>query len=143
MKTFIFWQRWLFYSSLGFAFFGVVLALFGNNPLFLPYNKALSDLFWHQHSFPEGVSHFRAFVEGPLGGTIACAYILLAYLAWYPFQRRERWSRDAIMIAFGTWFVLDSSVCLYYGAYFQVYLINMLSFLQKALPILFTWKYFR
>jgi hypothetical protein len=142
MKSFIFWQRWLFYSSLLCALFGVVLAIHGDNLFFLPYNQAIAFLFWHQPDVPPGVEPFRSFVRGPLGGTIACAYILLAFIAYYPFKRKEKWARNAIMLAFGTWIILDSAVCMYHGVYFQVYLINFLSLLQKLLPIIFTWKDF-
>ena len=142
MNTFIFWQRWLFYSSLLFALFGIAFAVWGNNVFFTPYNHALANLFWHQNTIPSQAETFRAFIWAPLGGTIACCYILLAFIARYPFKNKEKWARNAIMFAFGTWILLDSAVCFYYGAYFQIYLINAFSFLQKALPILFTWKAF-
>ena len=143
MKSFIFWQRWLFYSSLIFALFGIVFALYGNNPFFMPYNKALAHVFWFSKSIPIEAEPFRAFIWGPLGGTIACCYILLAFIAWFPFRRKELWARNAIMVAFGVWVVLDSAVCLYYGVYFQIFIINAFSFLIKALPIIFTWKEFK
>jgi len=101
MISFTFWQRWLFYSSLLFAFFGFVFAAYGNNLFFLPYNNALSDIFGFGDTMPAEFEPFRAFIWGPLGGTIACCYILLAYIAWYPFQRKERWARNAIIVAFG------------------------------------------
>ncbi len=142
MIPFIFWQRWLFYSSLLFALFGIVFAVYGNNPLFQPYNDALARLFWHQAHLPVEAEQFRSFIFVPFGGTIACCYILVAFIAYYPFKRKEKWARNAIIVAFGTWIVLDSAACLYYGVYFQVYLINAFSFLQKALPLIFTWKDF-
>ncbi len=143
MKSFIFWQRWLFYSSLLFALFGVVFALYGNNVFFLPYNKALAHIFGLGETLPIELEPFRAFIWGPLGATIACCYILLAFIAWFPFQRKERWARNAIIVAFGIWVFLDSVVCIYYGVYFQVYAINAFSILQKSLPIIFTWKDFK
>ncbi|SDD19885.1 hypothetical protein [Williamwhitmania taraxaci] len=142
-KSFIFWQKWLMYSSLLFALFGIVIALYGANPFFAQYNNALASIFWHVSEMPTEVEPFRAFISGPLGGTIASCYILLAYIAWGPFKRKETWARNAILFAFGTWFILDSAICLYSGVYFQVYLVNAFSFLQKALPIIFTWKYFK
>lgn len=142
MKSFIFWQRWLFYSSLLFAAFGIIFALYGNNIFFLPYTKALAGIFGFGETFPGEVDSFRAFIWGPLGGTIACCYILLAFMAWFPFSRKERWARNSIIVAFGVWVVLDSAVCIYYGVYFQVFIINAFSILQKALPIIFTWKDF-
>ena len=143
MKSFIFWQRWLFYSSLLFAIFGIVFAVYGNNPFFLPYNNALAHIFWSSDNIPVDVEPFKDFVGGPLGGTIACCYILLAFIAWFPFKRKELWARNAIIVAFGVWVILDSAVCLYYGVYFQVYIINAFSILQKGLPIIFTWKEFK
>jgi len=142
MKSFIFWQRWLFYSSLLFAIFGIVFAVYGNNLFFLPYNNALAHIFGFGDKMPTEIEPFRAFIWGPLGGTIACCYILLAFIAWYPFGRKEPWARNAIIVAFGVWVVLDSAVCICYGVYFQIYLINGFSILVKALPIIFTWKDF-
>ena len=133
MGSFTFWQRWLFYSSLSFAIFGIVFAVKGNNLVFLPYNNALAHIFGFGDKMPADIEPFRAFIWGPLGGTIACCYILLAYIAWYPFQRKELWARNAVILAFGVWVVLDSAVCLRCGVYFQIYLINGFSILVKAL----------
>lgn len=141
-SSFIFWQQWLFYTSLLFALFGIAFALFGNNPLFRPYNQALAQIFWDSSHIPPQIEPFRAFIWGSLGGTIACCYILLAYIAWFPFRRKERWARNAILFSFGTWILLDSFISLYYGVYFQLYIINTFSFLVKALPLIFTWKEF-
>ncbi len=141
-SSFIFWQKWLFYTSLVFVMAGIAFAFFGNNFLFQPYNKMLAKLFWHSSTFPTEAEQFRSFIYGPLGGTIACCYILLAFIARYPFKNKERWARNAIMIAFTVWVLIDSSVCIYFGAYPQVYLINIFSITIKALPIIFTWKHF-
>ena len=143
MRSFIFWQRWLFFSSILFATFGIVFAVYGNNPFFMPYNKALAHVFWSSENIPAETEPFRAFIWGPLGGTIACCYILLAFIAWFPFRRKERWARNAIMVAFGVWVLFDSALCLYYGVFFQIYIINAFSILVKALPIIFTWKEFK
>ena len=143
MRSFIFWQRWLFYSSLSFALFGVVFAIYGNNVFFMPYNRALAHVFGFGENIPGSIEPFRAFIWGPLGATIACCYILLAFIAWFPFKRKERWARNSIIAAFGVWVILDSAVCIFYGVYFQIFIINAFSILQKALPIIFTWKAFR
>jgi hypothetical protein len=143
MTSFIFWQRWLFYSCILFALFGLVFAVYGNNPLFMPYNRALARIFWNTNTIPVAAESFRAFIWAPLGGTIACCYTLCAFIAWYPFQRKERWARNAIMFAFGAWIIFDSAACLYYGVYIQIFIINVCSLLQKGLPIIFTWKAFK
>ena len=139
---FLFWQKWLFYTSLLFAFYGIVFAFYGNNLLFIPYNRMLALTFWHSAQFPSGADSFRAFIYGPLGGTITCCYILLAFIARYPFKEKQRWSRNAIVVAFSVWVIIDSSICLYFGVYPQIYIINAFSITVKALPIIFTWKDF-
>lgn len=140
---FSFWQKWLFYTSLLFAFYGIVFAFYGNNLLFIPYNKMLAEIFWHRTQFPSEADSFRAFIYGPLGGTITCCYLLLAFIAHYPFKEKQRWSRNAIIVAFSVWVIIDSSICLYFGVYPQIYIINAFSITVKALPIIFTWKDFR
>jgi hypothetical protein len=142
MKRFHFWQQWLFYSSLLFALFGVFFGIYGNNPLFMHYNKALARIFWGTDNIPAATEPFRAFIWAPLGGTIACCYILLAYIARYPFLKKEKWSWYAIAFAFGVWILIDSAVCIYYKVYFQLLIINLFSFCVKALPLTFTAKYF-
>jgi hypothetical protein len=131
------------YSSLLFALFGIVFAVYGNNPLFMPYNNALARIFWNSKEIPQALEPFRAFIWGPLGGTIACCYILLAFIAGYPFLNKEPWARNAILLSFGTWVLLDSLACYHAGVYFQIYLINAFSIAVKALPLIFTWKDFR
>jgi hypothetical protein len=125
-----------------FAVYGVVFAVWGNNMLFMPYNRMIAEVFWHRNQFPPDADQFRAFIYGPLGGTIACCYILLAFIARYPFKEKQTWARNAILSGFSVWVIIDSSICFYYGVYPQIYLVNAFSTIVKALPIIFTWKEF-
>ncbi len=142
-STFLFWQRWLFYSSLIFALGGIVAAFNGTKLVFLQYDKMIAEVLWRTTQFPPEAELFRIYISGPLGGTIACCYILLAFIAHYPFKEKQVWARNAIIVSFGCWFVIDSSVCLSIGAYPQVYIINAFSLIVKALPVIFTWKDFQ
>ncbi len=142
-NSFLFWQKWLFYSSLLFAVFGLAIAFYSSNPLAEYYFKLLAHIFWNQSHFPEEALDFRKFVLGPLGGTIACCYFLMAYIARFPFKNKEPWARNAIAVATLFWFFTDSSISLYYGVYFQALVINLFSLIVKLLPLFFTWKMFR
>ncbi len=142
MSRFRFWQLWLFFTSLLFALFGILFALYGDNYFFKFYNDALAQNFFDRPGLLKPTDQFRAFIWGPLGGTIACCYLLLAFIAYYPFRRKEQWAYYAICVAFGTWIVIDSAVSIYYHVYFQAYLINAFSFVVKILPLIFTKKYF-
>jgi len=143
MDRFTFWQRWLFYSSLFIALTAILYAIFPEFSLFKPYNVAINQILWQSKSIPAEAEVFRNFIYGPLGGTMACVYIFLALIAYYPFKKKERWSRNAILFAFSVWFVIDSGICLYYGVFFQAGILNILSMLQKLLPVIFTWKEFK
>jgi hypothetical protein len=140
--TFLFWQRWLFYSSLLFALAGLFFAFFRENIFFLPYDKMLAQVFWNSDNFPEQVKSFRSFIYVPFEGTITCVYILLAFIAYYPFKQKQTWARNAIITAFTFWVVMDSSACIYFKVYPQFYFINFFSIIVKALPIIFTWNQF-
>jgi hypothetical protein len=140
--TFLFWQQWLFFSSLLFAFAGIIFAIFGKTFIFLPYDKMLAQVFWNANQSPKQVEPFQAFIYAPLGGTIACAYILLAFIAYYPFKQKQTWARNAIITAFSFWVVADSGACIYFKVYPQIYIINAFSIAVKALPILCTWHHF-
>ncbi len=142
-RRFYFWQQWLFYSSILFAIFGLVLAFYGNNPLFSPYHRMLAVIFFDQEALPDNTRELYTFIMGPMGATITGFYLMLACIARYPFKRKERWARNAIIIAFGAWFVTDAVVSIYYGVYFQALVLHLLvSVPQKALPLIFTWKEF-
>jgi len=141
MKRFHFWQQWLFYSSILFALFGILFAVYGDNILFRPYNDELARIFWRQEHLPAADS-FRAFIWAPLGGTIACCYVLLAWIAYFPFQKKEKWSWLAIATAFGVWIIIDPVSCIYYGVYFQAGVVNVFSFMVKAFPLAFTYRDF-
>ncbi len=142
-SSFLFWQKWLFYTSIFYALFGIVFAVYGNNIFFMPYNNMLAKLFWNTSTIPPEIEPFRAFIWGPLGATIACCYTFLAFIAYYPFKRKEIWARNAIIVAFGAWIILDSTLCVIYKVYPQIYIINLFSFITKALPLIFTWKNFK
>ena len=141
-NKFLFWQKWLFYSSLLFALFGIAFALPGIFSLFLPYDKMIANALWNSTEFPVEATTFRNFICIPFGGTIACCYILLAFIAWYPFKEKKAWARNAIIIAFSLWVVIDSLGCLYFKIYPQIYIINAFSIIVKTLPIVFTWNDF-
>jgi hypothetical protein len=122
---------------------GIIFAFKSGLPFFEHYDHALAKILWQTNHIPADAQVLRKFIAGPLGGTISCCYLLLAYIAWYPFQRKEKWARNAIIVAFAVWCVIDSYICFKFEVYFQIYVINALSVLQKALPIVFTWKDFK
>lgn len=143
LSNFLFWQKWLFYTSLIFAIAGLVMTFPNPNPFLEGYKYLLAHNLFSGKGLSDEADQTIQFIRGPYGSTICCAYILLAYVAAVPFKKREKWSRDAIVAAFGLWFVIDSVYCILNEMYFQVLVFNTISLLQKALPILFTWQDFK
>ena len=139
--AFRFWQRWLLYASLSFCAFGVVVALSPNAPFLGPWNDAVARTFY-AGAEPGEAAAFRAFILGPLGGTIAGSYLLQSFIAAVPFARRERWAWWATLGGLALWFVVDSALSLAHGAAFNVVLINLAPLAVYAPPLVATRRAF-
>ncbi|MEO0558744.1 MAG: hypothetical protein AAF170_11245 [Bacteroidota bacterium] len=139
--AFLFWQRWLLIASIFFSAFGVVVAVFPNAFFLTMWTDAIASTF-HGGSEPEAAAHFRAFVMGPLGGTIAGSYLLQAFVAAIPFARREAWAWWASLSAMLLWFGVDSSLSLLHGAAFNVWMINLMPLLVFLPPLVATRRAF-
>lgn len=142
MRHFNFLCIWLFGSMLFFAVFGLIIAYFGDSPLFDIYNQQLIARFWHTTQLPDNVKEFKAFLFGSLGGTIAGKYIVMAYIVYYPFRQKEAWAWKALFWGQIVWFVIDSSVSFYHHAYFNILIINMLPMIIIGVPLLRVRKCF-
>ncbi|MEM6338268.1 MAG: hypothetical protein AAF752_16965, partial [Bacteroidota bacterium] len=140
-RAFRFWQHWLFYASVFFAGFGLVVALFPDAFFLAPWNAAVAETFY-KATEPAEAAAFRAFVLGPLGGTIAGSYVLQAFIAAVPFARRERWAWWATLGALLVWFVIDSSLSLAHGAGFNVWMINLTPLAVFVPPLVATRRAF-
>jgi hypothetical protein len=140
-RAFLFWQRWLLAASALFCAFGLFVALLPNAALLAPWNAAVAEAFY-AGAEPEGAAGFRAFVLGPLGGTIAGFYLLQAFVARYPFAERRRWAWGATAGSHLLWFVTDSSLSLGRGAAFNVWMINLAPLVAFGLPLGMTWRAF-
>ena len=121
---------------------GIALATSGVHGWFFQYDKMIAETLWQKSEFPIEADTFRAFIYIPFGGTMACCYILLAFIAWHPFKEKNMWARNAIITAFSVWVVIDSLGCLYFKIYPQIYVINAFSIIVKFLPLYFTWNDF-
>lgn len=142
MKKFNFLCNWLLFSMLFFALFGLIVACFGDSSLFDFYNQQLIARFWHTTQLPDNVKEFKAFLFGPLGGTIAGKYVVMAYIVYYPFRQKEKWAWNALLVGQVVWFVVDSSVSFYYQAYFNILVINIMPMIIIGIPLLLARKYF-
>lgn len=132
-----FWHRWLLLASLFFTAFGVVAAIAPHSGLFGIWISEIDRAFFANDISPEATA-MRAFLMGPLGGTIAGSYLLQAFVVAVPFKAREPWAWHAILWSTLLWFVVDSGVSAVHGAYFNIYLINLMPLVIFGIPLFAT-----
>jgi hypothetical protein len=94
-SSFSLWQRWLFLVGLIMSAFGVLLALFNATPLFALFDQQINPVFWGTVDIPGEARDFQKWVYGVLGATLAGWGVFLAFIAHYPFKRREKWAETA------------------------------------------------
>jgi len=67
--------------------------------------------------------------------------IFLAYIVRYPFAKKEQWARECAAVGLVVWFLLDTSLSIYYGVFFNV-AFNSLLLVAAAMPLMFTRREF-
>ena len=141
MTRFLFWQRWLLVVGIVVAGFGVLMALLSGTPLFDLFNRQIDPAFWGANAVDGAARQFQQWVYSVWGATIAGWGIILAYVARYPFSRKERWARNALAFGLLVWYVLDTSLSVIHSVYFNV-VFNTSLLILVMLPVVFTWKEF-
>jgi hypothetical protein len=142
MKTFTFWQRWLFMMSVVLVVMGLFIALLNQTALFaLLFNRQIDPVFWGAAPLDPAVVTFQGWVYGVLGATVAGWGVSMAFIARYPFAARQPWAWQSIAWALGLWYVIDTAISATNGVYFNV-AFNSLLLLAIALPLFFTRKAF-
>ncbi len=137
------WARGLFVACVGFAAFGLVSAFMNRSTLFSTWMYLAARTFLDQDRLPEETVRLVAFLFGPIGGSIAATFLLMAALAKGPFMNREPWAHRALTSSLLTWFVVDSAVSLAHGALFNVVLVNVLTLAAIGVPLFKTRAWFR
>lgn len=142
MKALNFWQRWLFMLGVIMVVFGLLLAFFNQTALFdWLFNNQINPVFWGSAAVPDLVRGFQRWIYGVLGATLAGWGVFLAFLAHYPFARKERWAWNCIAVGLLVWFVSDTIISLAFGVNFNA-LFNLALFVAGMLPLIFTWRGF-
>ncbi len=135
------WRRFLFAASVFFAVFGLVAAVGIHTFLFDMWTSQIDAVFFGGQP-SESALAMRNFLMGPLGGTIAGSYTLQSFIVAVPFKNREPWAWWAVLIGMLVWFVIDSSVSLWHGAVFNVWMINLTPIVVFGIPLIATRKAF-
>jgi len=141
MDRFTFWQRWLLVLSLIIVVFGVFMAIFNQSSIFSLLSHQIDPVFWGEEAIPVAYAQFQGWVYGVLGATMAGWGLMLLYIIWYSFIRRERWAWTAIAVSLGFWYLLDTSISLHFGVTFNT-VFNTLLLILVIPPLISTRKAF-
>ena len=116
---------WLGVTCLGFALFGLVLALAGMSQVFAIWHVAAGQALWGAADRLRTLGPFVPATFGILGASIAGKWVAAYFLVRGPLARGERWALDALVAGLLLWFALDSAMSFYHGALFNVWMINL------------------
>ena len=141
MDKFRFWQNWLFYASILITVFGAILTFLNQPFIDFVYFKKVNSVFWGNKIISEEIILFQKWIYGVLGAVVLGWGIFFAFIAYYPFKNKEKWSWNCIAIGMLLWFLFDSSISIYFRVFINAG-FNLVFLLLVGLPLLFTRKYF-
>lgn len=141
MSSFSFWQRWLFVVGIIIVIFGILMALVSGTPLFDLFNRQIDPAFWGTNSVGDAAQQFQQWIYGVWGATIAGWGIFVTYVARYPFNKKERWAWNCLVLGLLVWFILDTWLSVFYKVYFNA-VFNTVLLVLTMLPIVCTRKHF-
>ena len=140
--SFYFWQKWLVGVSIYLVVFGILLAFFSQSQfMHVLLNQYIDPSFWPDNQISAGTMQYKKWVSGVLGAIVASWGILIAFIAYYPFNLRERWAWSSIAVAVMFWFFVDSGCSLYYNVPINA-VVNLFTLVLFVVPLFFTRKYF-
>jgi hypothetical protein len=138
MQNFRFWKRWLFSVSIGIIVFGLFISIFSSSNLFaFLFNSHYNPVFWGVDPVPENTQRYQQWVYAVWGSTIAGWGILIAFVSYFAFSPKERWSWISLASMTGIWYFLDTIISFGHGVYFNVGL-NTVFLALLSLPLIFT-----
>ena len=117
------------------------MALLSGSPLFDLFNRQIDPAFWGAGAVGDGAKEFQKWIYGVWGATIAGWGIFLAFIAHYPFAKKEKWAWNCLVLGLLVWFILDTLISLNYRVYFNA-VFNTGLLILAGLPIVFTRKHF-
>lgn len=139
---FSFWQRWLTWANVITVMVGLLVAFAGNSIFFELHNTYTQEVFFEGQEITSELLLLKNWLFGIIGGTIVGFHILMIFISENSFQNKEPWAYYAMWLGLLSWFIIDSSISIYYGALYNVLLINLIALILIGLPLIMTRKYF-
>jgi hypothetical protein len=121
---------------------GIIVAFAGNSFVFELHNDYTKEVFLNSNDFSNEVLKLKNWLFGIIGGTIVGFHILMIMISENSFKRKEPWAFKTLWLGLLSWFCIDSGISIYYGAIYNVILINMVALILIGLPLIMTRKEF-
>ena len=122
--------------------FLTLLAFAGNSIFFEIHNDYTKEVFFHGNEITGDMLRFKNWLFGIIGGTIVGFHFLMIMISEHAFKKKEKWSYNALWGGLIFWFLIDSSISVYYGAIHNLILINLVALILIGLPLIMTRKVF-
>ncbi len=142
-KKFNFWQKWLTWANVMTLIVGLLCAFAGNSFFFDVHNQYSTELYNQGQAFEGDILALKNWLFGIIGATIVGFHLLAIMISENAFKNREPWAFRAIAWALLAWFIIDSSISVFYGAIHNVLLINLVALALIGLPLIMTRKAFQ
>lgn len=141
-RRFRFWQKWLTWANLITVGVGLLCAFAGNSIFFDLHNAQTKEVFFAGEEFSSEVLALKNWLFGIIGGTIVGFHILMIFISENAFRKKERWAYRAMWFGMLSWFIIDSGICVYYGAIHNIVLINVVALVLIGLPLMMVRRVF-
>ena len=141
--SFQFWQKWLTWANVITLIVGLLAAFAGNSIFFSMHNATTEELFFQEIPLEGPILEFKNWLFGIIGATIIGFHTLMIMISENAFKKKERWSYYALWIGLLSWFVIDTSISAFYGAFHNIWMINLVAFVLIGLPLIMTGKDFK
>lgn len=138
-RQFFFWQRFLFIVGLVYVFFGLALSLLNGAPVFDVFHRQVDPVFWANGSILRDAIPFRSWIYSTAGATMTSWGVFLAFIAYFPLKRKEKWAWNCLLVANLTWYLIDAGMSLVYNVQFNV-VFSTVSVLLIFVPLFFLRK---
>ena len=141
-NKFNFWQKWLTWANVLTLIVGLLVAFAGNSIFFRLHNAYTNEVFFGGEPMSEELMRFKNWLFGIIGGTIVGFHLLMIMISEYAFRQKEKWAYRAMWLGLISWFVIDSTISVYYGAIHNLVLINLVALILIGLPLIMTRRAF-
>lgn len=133
----------LTYANIIAVFVGLLTAFAGNSILLEMHNSFTKSVFFNSSEFTSEVLNFKNWLFGIIGGSIVGFHILMIMISENAFKRKEKWAYYSMWFGLLSWFIIDSGISFFYGAFHNLWIINIPALIMISIPLIVTKNEFK